>query len=160
MRAQSSPPSIRPAAGRHRRLTRGTVHLFLRPEDPGTLTWRVNWGSGMRASRIEDPETSPVLINFCRLVPQPPSPRMGCIAVARNRVRCVTEHFDPDGVGPPARLRIGAYDVVYFRQSVPDPILALFRDSQWTRVQTDVNLLDEPIYTYPLESPPEQILPP
>ena len=82
---------------------------------------------------------------------------MGYIAVARNRVQCVTEHFDPDGVGPPARLRIGSYDVVYFRQSVPDPILALFRDSQWTRVQTDVNLLDEPIYSYALESPAEQI---
>lgn len=82
---------------------------------------------------------------------------MGCITVARNRVQGVTEHFDPDGVGPPATLRIGAYDVVYFRQSVPDPVLALFRDSQWTRVQTGVNWLDEPIYSYALESPAEEI---
>jgi hypothetical protein len=72
-------------------------------------------------------------------------------------VQCVTEHFDPDGVGPPAKLRIGAYDVVYFRQLVPDPILVLFRDSQWTRVQTDVNWLEEPIYSYTFESPAEEI---
>ncbi|HUY48637.1 MAG TPA: hypothetical protein VMV92_23445 [Streptosporangiaceae bacterium] len=68
----------------------------------------------------------------------------------------MTEHFDPDGAGPPAKLGVGEYDVVHFRQSVPDPIIVLFRDSQWTRVQTDVNWLDEPIYSYTLESPAKE----
>jgi hypothetical protein len=71
---------------------------------------------------------------------------------------CMTEHFDPDGDGGHAKLVIGAYDVIHFRRSVPDPFLALFRDSQWTRIQTDINMLDEPIYSYTLVSPAKEIL--
>lgn len=70
----------------------------------------------------------------------------------------MTEHFDPDGDGPSAKLSIGAYDAIYFRRSVPDSIIALFREEQWTRIQTDINMLDEPIYSYSLVSPAEEIL--
>ena len=70
----------------------------------------------------------------------------------------VTEHFDPDGDGPPAKLIIGSYDVIYFRRFVPESILALFRDSQWMQTQTDINMLDEPIYSYKLVSPAKEVL--
>jgi hypothetical protein len=70
----------------------------------------------------------------------------------------VTEHFDPDGDGPPAKLVIGDYDSVYFRRSIPDPILSLFRDSQWTQIQTDISMFDEPIYSYTLVSTAADIL--
>jgi hypothetical protein len=50
------------------------------------------------------------------------------------------EHFDPNGDGQPAKLVIGAYDAIHFRQSVPDSFLALFRDSQLTRIQTDISM--------------------
>jgi hypothetical protein len=69
----------------------------------------------------------------------------------------VTEHFDPDGEGPPAKLRIGSYHVVHFRRSVPDLILALFRDSQWTRTCIGMSMLDEPIYNYALVSPAKEV---
>jgi hypothetical protein len=70
----------------------------------------------------------------------------------------VTEHFDPDGQGPPAGLLIDSYTGIHFRRSVPDPILALFRDSQWTRTQTGISMLDEPIYSYNLVSPAKETL--
>ena len=70
----------------------------------------------------------------------------------------MTEHFDPDGEGQPAGLLIGSYTAIHFRRSIPDPILVLFRDSQWTRTQTGISMLDEPIYSYALVSPVEEIL--
>ena len=69
----------------------------------------------------------------------------------------MTEHFDPDGQGPPAGLLIDSYTGIHFRRSVPEPI-ALFRDSQWTRTQTGISMLDEPIYSYNLVSPAKETL--
>lgn len=70
----------------------------------------------------------------------------------------MTEDFDPDGDGLPARLLIGSYAAIHFRQSIPDQILALFRDSQWTQTEIGISMINEPIYSYSLASPSKEIL--
>jgi hypothetical protein len=57
----------------------------------------------------------------------------------------------------PAILRVGRFSIASYRKSLPDDILALFRDTQWVPILSGADLFNELHHDYELVAPIAQV---